>query len=62
MFLIRYTAGTVRQALAGPVTAYIAAEFGAQRGLLSAQRCAGCGAEHPGLPCDLQDDLFGGGL
>ena len=25
------------------------------------QRCAGCGAEHPGLNCPMQDDLFGGG-
>ena len=28
--------------------------------LFPRQTCAGCGAEHPGLPCDLQDDLFGG--
>ena len=25
--------------------------------LFPAQRCPGCGTEHPGLPCDLQDDL-----
>ena len=24
------------------------------------QRCGGCGAEHPGLNCPMQDDLFGG--
>ena len=24
------------------------------------QTCAGCGAEHPGEPCDRQPDLFGG--
>lgn len=28
--------------------------------LFPAQRCPGCGAEHPGQPCNLQDDLFGG--
>ena len=24
------------------------------------QTCAGCQEEHPGQPCALQDDLFGG--
>ena len=28
--------------------------------LFPAQVCASCGAEHPGEPCSLQDDLFGG--
>ena len=23
------------------------------------QTCRGCGIEHPGMPCELQDDLFG---
>ena len=26
------------------------------------QHCRGCGLEHPGEGCGLQDDLFGGGV